>query len=95
MSNFMKICLVGAELFRAEGYTDIQTDGQADRQSDRQVDIKVRRWTDRKTDIAKLTVAFRGFTKALKTRSHIPFPLILGIRHTLRIFVNNIPYQAS
>jgi hypothetical protein len=34
-SNFMKISLVGAELFHAEGYTDMQTDGQADRQTDR------------------------------------------------------------
>jgi len=31
----MKICLLGADLFHAEGYTDIQTDGETDRQTNR------------------------------------------------------------
>jgi len=42
ISNFMKICQVGAELFYADGYTD--------RQAYRQ--------TDRRTVTTKLTVAF-------------------------------------
>ena len=66
---------MGSELFHAEGYTDILTDGHADR--------KVGRWTDRQTDIAKLTVAFRSFTNAPKTSSRVS--ISLNMRYTLHI----------
>jgi hypothetical protein len=50
----MKIRLLGAELFPAEGQVHRQTDREADRQ------------TDREADMIKLTVAFRYFANAPK-----------------------------
>jgi hypothetical protein len=53
ISNFMKMCPVIIELFRAAG----RMDGRTDRQTDW--------WTDEgKADIANLIVAFRNFALA-------------------------------
>ena len=55
-SNLMKIRLVKAELFHADGQADGQTSGRTDRQSQR----------DRQTDMINLTFAFRNFAKTPK-----------------------------
>jgi hypothetical protein len=58
ISNFTKICPMGAELFHADWRTDGRTD--------RQIDIR--------TDMTKLTVAFRNFAKVPCNWSTLPSP---------------------
>jgi hypothetical protein len=53
MSIFMKIPPVGAKLFRAGGRAEEQTDEE----------------TGRQTDLTKLTVSFRKFATAPKSRT--------------------------
>ena len=54
----MKICPLGAELFRANGWTE--RDGERERERERD------RWTDRKTDMTKLIVALRNLANGPK-----------------------------
>jgi hypothetical protein len=77
--NFMKIHLVGSELFHAKRRTDGRTDRQADRQTggptdgrtdrraDRQTgeptDGRTERRADRQTDMTKLVAALCNFEK--------------------------------
>jgi len=53
----MKICLVGAELFREDGGKDRRMEGQTDGRMDR--------GTGRRTDVTNLTAPFRNFVNAL------------------------------
>jgi len=48
--------------------TERQTDGETDRRRDRQTDGRTDKQTDKRIHITKLTVAFRDFTNATKTR---------------------------
>ena len=56
ISDFMKICFEGSELFHADGQTGRQTERKRER--DRQ--------TDRERDTTKLIVTFRNCAKAPK-----------------------------
>ena len=53
----MKICPVGAELFREDRGKDRRMEGQTDRRMDR--------WTGRRTDVTSLIAPFRNFVNAL------------------------------
>ena len=60
ISNFMKIRVVGTELFHADRRRDEQRDGRS--------------------DMAKLTVAFRNFVNAPKH--------FISVRHELNFYAN-------
>jgi hypothetical protein len=62
----MKLCVVGAELFQADGQTDGQIDVSTDGRTERRTDIR----TDRQTDITKRRVTFRNSRTRLKTKHY-------------------------
>jgi hypothetical protein len=85
----MKICPMGAELFR----TDIRKGGWTDRRTDRQTDGRTERQTDKKTNVSKLIVAVPNFANSLKSRfavCHRVLPCVVFSFEFLRLYNQSI-----
>jgi hypothetical protein len=72
MKFFLKIRVIGAELFHVDVSTDRltdtdrQTERRTDRQADRQTDRETDRQTDRESDMTKIIVVFAILQMRLK-----------------------------
>jgi hypothetical protein len=81
ISDFMKVCVMGAKLFCAEGRTDRQAGRQADRQAGRRMGGQA--------GMAKLVASFHNFVNVPDKRMQVflnPHGLIVSpaVTHDLR-----------